>query len=410
MIHARNAVRGSMLAAAMSVSLCLPLTAQTGGNDYESPSDVPVSKLLSAGQLSNKAYKVTEKAEADGMLYSFSMWTPSGWYRPASLALLKVRMSEAVALASLNSMRDDPLFLEGVVDSATGTAKSAVGAVVRPVKTIRSIPLGLEKFGKSVQARADEGTVAGESGRAINMAAKRKLAASLGVDPYTDNAQLQEALNTIAAHKNSGALATRIATAFVPGGAGLAISAATVNKNLRAKLTDNTAAELQKMNRQALTNLGCTSAQIAALLDAKGYTATNATVITDAMVALASVQGIANYATFVRSASAPEVALFQQQQIQMAANFHRTQRALAKFAVIGGTAVFTDKQGERHIFAPVDIVSWDASLHQRLKSMGEKGSKTNLWITGTATAKATERLAGYGVTVHEKSGSTLLAD
>ncbi len=414
MVFTRNAFRGGVLSIVMALAAAQPLRAQSGGeSDYEVPLDTTARVLLpGAGSLSNNAYRVMDNAEADGMLYSFSMWTPSGWYRPQSLAMLRVRMSEAVALASLNSMRDDPLFVEGVVDSARGTARSAVGAVARPVQTLRSIPMGLEKFARSAQARADEGPVRNESGGYLNQAAKRKLAFSLGVDPYTDNPQLQEALNTITAHKNSGALATRIATAFAPGGVGVAIKAASVSKNLHARLRDNSGAELMKMNRAALAALGCTPSQISALLEGKGYTVTHTTVITDAMTALASVQGIGNYASFVRNASAPEVALFQQQQIQMAANFHRTQRQLARFGVAGGAAVFTDRQGERHIFAPVDIVAWDRSLHERLKNMGagrKDAPKMNFWITGTATTKAMERLAAYGVTVHEKAGSQLLA-
>ena len=57
-------------------------------------------------------------------------------------------------------------------------------------------------------------------------------------------------------------------------------------------------------------------------------------------------------------------------------------------------------------------MAWDAALHQRLKLAGagsKDAPKTSLWITGTATPKAKERLAAFGVTVHEHAGGKLLA-
>jgi hypothetical protein len=374
---------------------------------YEAAPSVPVAQVVRSDYLSGKTYRLTENADAEGMLYSFSMWTPFGWYRPESLAMLGVRIRESYALAALNSMKDDPLFLEGITDSARGTVKTTARAITHPIETLRSVPMGLEKFASGVQARADEGDVAGESGRLRNMPAKRQLAAELGIDPYTDNAQLQDALNTVVGHKNSGALVAKIGGAAA-GGVGLIV--AQTNQTLQTKLRDMSAPELQKANRRALLALGCSPAAVDGFLDCRGYTATRTTAITDAMTGLAGVDNIGQYLTFMKPANKPEVPLFHEQQIEMAKSFHQRVHKLKSFSIVGNTGVFTDSRGEKNIFAPVDVVYWSPDLDRRLQWMQEEGTSGNvhLWIAGLATDAARENLAKGGVTVHERAGRELL--
>lgn len=395
-------------------AVALPLSAQressAATSEYENPPSVPVTQVIDSHYVSGNSYRITENADAEGMLYSFSMWTPFGWYRPQSLAMLGIRIQESRALAMLNSMKDDPLFLQGITDSARSTVQSTAKAVTRPLKTLRSVPMGLEKFASGVQARADEGPVAGESGKLRDMPEKRKLAAQLGIDPYTDNAQLQEALNTVVSHKNAGALVAKIGGMAVDGGTGAVISAAQLNKSLQSKLRDMSAPELQKANRKALIALGCQPAAVDSFLDLKGYSATRTTAITDAMTALSGVRNLGQYLSFAKPATAPEVPLFHEQQIEMAAGYHTRIHELKSFGIAGNTAVFTDNQGQKNIFAPVDVVYWSPDIDRRLQFLQEDGgdARVHLWITGTATEAAKENLAKAGVTIHERASKQLL--
>lgn len=415
----KSALTKQMSAAAVALAcFCLPgmsnaqRDSRPAANDYENPPSLPVAQVIDSSYLSGKTYRLTESADADGMLYSFSLWTPFGWYRPQSIAMLQVRMIESQALAALTSMKDDPLFLEGITDSARNTVRSTANAVTQPLKTLRSVPMGLEKFGRGVQARVEQGPVTGESGRMRDMGAKRKLAADLGVDPYTDNPQLQEALNTVANHKNAGAITAKLASMAVGGGTGVAIRAAQMNKKLQAKLRDNSAPELQKANRAAMLKLGCPQAMVDSFLELGGYTATRTTGITDAMADLAGVRNLPQYLSSIGPASAPEVSLYHQQQIEMAANYHNTVHKLVSFSLAGKTGVFTDGQGDKHIFAPVDVMYWSPELNERVRMFNPSGNadaRIHVWITGTVTDKARENLAKAGITVHERSAEKLLA-
>ncbi|MCX7018139.1 MAG: hypothetical protein NTY46_03890 [Candidatus Sumerlaeota bacterium] len=384
---------------------CLAATA----DGYENPPKTPVSKILPPSMLQGKTYRVMDKADSAGMLYSLSLWTPFGWYYPHSLAMLKIRIAESQALETLQNMRNDPLFLQGLVDYTAGTINDTGKALFNPLQTIGRIPLGLEKFGHSIQARVNEGVVQGETGNLLNMEAKRKLVYNLGVDPYTDNPQLQNALNTVASHQNSGALIAKVAQSFIPGGVGIAVSAATLNSNIQSKLRDNSAPELQEANRRALLQLGCGIAQVNNLLYAKGYTVTRSTAITDAMTELSGVREICQFLAFISTDNIPEITLYEQMQIQMAAGYNKRIKAITRLDILSNTPVFTDISGERHVFAPLDILYWGPLLDERLtktKADGEKGT-AHLWITGTATDLAKSKLKEHTVTLHEKAENVI---
>jgi hypothetical protein len=367
--------------------------------DYETPNAVNAAKVLPQGMLAGADFRVMENVAADGMLYGFSMWTPFGWYRPGSIAMLKIRIAESRAITALDSMRNDPLLLEGLVDQTAGTIAATGNAIRRPLKTIKGIPLGLEKVGSNIQSRVNEGPVPGESGGVLSQSAKRKLAASLGVDPYSTNEQLQSRLNTIAAHKNVGALTAKVGAGFVGGG----LQLASTNTSLQAKLKDQTAAELQAWCRAELHRIGVSPQAVSNFLKAKGYTATNSALITDALTSLNGTSGRERYITFVRPAQAPEVAVYYQQQIQMAAAYNLRQRKLVRLDISGDTPVFTDSSGERIVFAPIDQLFWSPTVEDKVRFLTKDGGKTTIYITGSASEKVKERLGKKGIEVKENT-------
>ncbi len=374
---------------------------------YEQPPVFRASSLLSPDAQAGASYKVKEEVNVEGMLFSFNLWTRYGWYNPRSLDMLKIRIAETRALDTLTAMQQDPLFLEGVGDQVTGTAESTINAVKHPFKTVASIPLGLHKFGEQVQAKVQEGdTLPEEDIRGVHEGAKRQLAVSLGVDPYTDNKPLQDALNYVATNKNRGALATRIGTAFIPA-VGPALGAAQLNKGLQGRLANMTASELQQETRRNLTQLGVPKGDVDLFMRNPGYTPTTRAAISDAMSGLAGVAGLQNYIRMIQEVPAPEVALFYQRRIQLAEQFHRSVRPLDKMVVVGPTPVFIDRNGGKVITVAVDYVYWSDDLAQRVENVRRKLGKGpyDLYITGTASQMAKDKLAASGIQLHEDLGN-----
>ncbi len=370
---------------------------------YEYPPMFRASNLLAPEMQAGVSFKVKEEVNVEGMLYTFNLWTRYGWYQPRSLDMLKIRLAETRALDTLTAMQQDPLFLEGVGDQVAGTAESTVNAVKHPFKAVASIPLGLHKFGKQVHAKAEEGdTLPEQDIRGIHEGAKRQLAVSLGVDPYTDNKPLQDALNYVATNKNRGALATRVGTAFIPA-VGPALGAAQLNKGLQGRLANLTAAELQQETRRNLTQLGVPKSEVDMFMSNPGYTPTIRAAISDALSGLSGVAGVQSYIHIIQEVPAPEVALFYQRRIQIAEKFNRSVRPLDKLILVGPTPVFIDRNGDKVVTVAVDYVYWSEDLAQRVENVRRKLGKgaCGLYITGSASQLAKDQLKAAGIILHE---------
>lgn len=376
------------------------------GAEYEQAPTFSVANVLPAEMRTGASYKTQDPVDANGMLYSFNVWSRYGWYQPHSYDMLRIRLAEIRALDTLTAMQQDPLFLEGVSGQVKGTMQSTVSAVKHPFQTLKDIPLGLEKFGQQVGAKMEEGdTLPDENIRGIHEEAKRQLAVSLGVDPYTDNQPLQNALNDVATNENRGALLTRVGTAFIPG-VGPALGAAQLNKGLHDRLANMTSSELQQDTRNRLSQLGFPGQDVDTFLSNPGYTPTTRAAIAEALVGLQGVSGIQEYIRLIQQVPTPEVAHFYQRRIQLAESFHRSHRPLEKMVPVGPTPVFVDGEGTTVIMVPLDYVYWNAKLAERVQNVkGKIGDrKCDLYITGEASDLARRNLAAAGVTLHENIG------
>ncbi len=392
--------------------LCLILCASSfdagihpGWSQIEAPPELTASTLLTPDVFASPSYRIMNPVTLNGFFYSFTVWSREGWYHPQSLDMLRIRLNEIRAMAALESMRQDPLFLEGMSEQVQGTVSSTVNVVKHPLKGLANIPLGLEKVGKRMAAKAQEGDVVGTGDTpAMSAQAEKELAFSLGVDPYSDNEQLRELLKEVARNKNRGALATRIGTVFIPV-AGLGLGAAQLNKGLTDRLRDMSPAELQQRDRQVLTSIGFANSDIRMFEQNPGYNPTSRTVITESLQGLAAVAGIRDYLDLIQEVPTPEVALFYLRRIQLAERIHRELRPLSSMKVVGQTPVFTDVNGAKVLAVPVDYLYWNKDLADRVSAMMGKNKfdKADLYITGTASEMAKAELAERGVTVHERT-------
>jgi len=386
------------------LAVCLPSQEAVGQDEggFESPPVFPVDQVLPAEMIQGPGFKVVETANAEGMLYSFSVWSAYGWYRPQSLDMLRIRIAEIKALNTLSALQKEPLFLQGVSEQVGGTIQQTGRALTRPVSTIREIPLGLQKFGKRIKDSGSQEKTSGELG--IHRGAKMQLAQQLGVDPYSDNRQLQEALYSVASNKNRGKLVARVGAMAIPGGAGMAVSAAQLNKSLQEGLYTLSPADLRKATRIKLARVGCAQGDIDVFLSNPGYTLTQQMAIADALSGLAEVNGIGQYLRCIQDAPQPEAALFYQRRVQIALKFHREVRPLKEMVLFKNTPVFID-QGDRMVATvSLDYLYWNQDIAQRLQDLidGTGHAQCDLWITGSASPLAEQKLKEWGVTLHQQ--------
>lgn len=376
---------------------------------YEEPLPVPVSRLLPATMLSGPNYRVAPEASSHGMLYSFHIDSNYGVYEPQSLQMMRIRIAELQAIHRLEKLAEEPIFLRGMGKQLESTVEATGKAIKNPVKTLKELPVGFKKFAGSITASSSVGTVYGESGSPIYSDVKRDLASRLGVDPYTDNEPLQELLNKIARNQNRGQLVASLGTLVVGGGAGLALEVVEMNDEFQQQIRNKSAQQLQVENRAALIGMGVPEPAADRFLNTYGYTATNSTAITQAMVTLRNVSGITSMLEYLPPYAGPESILFGQTQVQMAAQFHRKKKKLVSVRFVSGTPVWKDDAGVSYVFSPLEHLYWNEEIDLGLSNIRRQTGTGLLefWISGTATPTANTQLASRGVFVRENSFNVL---
>lgn len=378
-----------------------PVSATSG---YEVPPVFLPDQILPEELARGRGFRVTDQVATEGMFYSFSLWTDYGWWRPQSLALLRIRISEVLALNTLSELQKDPLFLEGVADPARQVSEPENYANRETAEGQSPIPLGLEKFaGGGVGARSEREGVEARFGYPTR--AKTELAIRLGVDPYSDNQPLQESLESVASNRNVDLLTEKIDSLFNPGGVGLALSAAQVNKSIQQLLVEESRSEIRRRNATHLIELECDHALIASFLDHPMYTPTSQSIIVDSMTSLADVVHIERILDAIMSAPIPEVAHFHQTQLQMASAYHSKVDRLKELNLLETTPVFFNAEEKLVVFLPVDFLYWNERIETGMEalksSVGVDGGQ--LWITGRVTDTAKERLLENGIDVYDRA-------
>lgn len=377
---------------------------------YENPAPVPTRSVIPGSlPLSGKNYEIAPTANPSGMLYSFTIRTPYGVYQPQSLRMLKIRLSELKAMEALEEQAKQDLFAKGVTEELKGTVEATKKAVLHPIKTLKSVPMGMEKFMTDIQSRQAVGRVYGEQGSAFVLDAKRKLAYEIKVDPYSDNEQLQQLMENVARNKNRGALVASIGTLLVPGGVGLAVAAVDMNDDVMKSLRDKSAPELFLDGQNLLISMNCYSEAAAGIFNGESYTATNIAMITRAFGDLREVKFACRaMEVFPRETNA-EGALYVQTGIGMAAAYHKKIRPFSELKLIAETPVFVTRDGKQIIFMPVDYLYWNEVLDKKITSYlnGTGPGGTEIWISGTASPSAKSALSQKGIGLVEYSENRL---
>lgn len=393
--------RFALIAAA--TALCAVAFAETA--EYEQPPVVAPASVLPADMVRGDSFRVEGALNGEGMLYSCRLWSRYQVYEVASLDVLRLRVHEISAIDTLEAMQQDPQFVEGMVDYV-GTAVSATGQVLRhPVRSIRNVPIGLQKFGEKSQAQGTEETDPTEREILFGREEKRRLAFELGVDPYTDNRELQDRLNAVASNRNYGSLVPRIGSFLIGGGVGAAAIAMGVTGDVQTIMRDKTSAEIQSMVRIALLERGFRPAEVDAFLANPDYSPSHRLSISEAVQRLGRVKGLPDYLNAIQEAPTLEVAIFNVRRIQLAARVHRRARPLTGMSIVRGAPVFFDGQGRAVVALPLDIVYWNPEFEAEVIRVTEALDRRpfDVFITGTATELARGKLLEHGITLYERT-------
>jgi hypothetical protein len=220
-------------------AIIIPATAQTAA--YEQGALLNAADLLPADLLRGPSHRVREQVPTDGYMAHFKIDTDFGVFEAIGVPQVKRRVVEAEAIRKLVETSKSDLFAEGLKRSVAQPIDAVKNIVTNPVESVKRAPKTVGHFFSKVGSSIERGVhkvkenssdgrspSAGEIGNAAKNAAgfdKAKLdtARQLGVDPYSDNARLQEEMDKVTWAFFAGGLPLRIGAAVAS--AGIALTA-----------------------------------------------------------------------------------------------------------------------------------------------------------------------------------------
>jgi hypothetical protein len=335
--------------------------------------------LLPADSLRGPSFRVRDQVVTDGFMAHFEIDTDFGLFTAGGVPQVRTRAVEAEAIRKLVDTSKSDLFAEGLKRSIETPIDAVKNIVTKPVETVQQVPKTVGHFfgkigssiGRGVNKIKEEtsgeapaptaGEVAGGIGEtAKNVAgfdkAKLDTAKQLGVDPYSDNARLQQEMNKVTWAFFAGGLPLRIGAAVAS--AGVAV-AATNMVGVPADIYALTQSELAHRDQTALETMGVSVEDIDAFMIQPSLSTTRRHRIVTAISGMSKTGGRGFIIRLANSCTTPAQADFMINALDILVARQRAGEAdYASLQVIGRLPAAMTAAGELQVPAPVDYVTW----------------------------------------------------
>ena len=375
---------------------------------FEAHGNVPAKDFVPGALMRGTLHTVRPLAYNDGLNNTYFMDSPGGVQEITGTAALVMAIREIYALDHLRGLSKTEEFGKAFAKSAEAKLDSVVGVVRDPIGTIKSVPKGASRFFGRIGEGVKGGKSEEEKGRPLAgitgvSKTKVRLAAQLGVSPYTTDEELQRELTATAQAMAGGGLLINAATTLASGGAATALTVVGVNQTLQDTLINSSPEDLRIINRKKLFALGLDRAQADEFLMHPWYSPWHETIITDALSQI----GV-NPAAFLAQACAaltPEDAFYFQRLAQLLARYHATAAPLRAIRMENAVICGFDREGMLVVPLSCDYAIWAERAARRSEEFAafarNNGKITGLalWVDGRISPRLAEELAARKIAV-----------
>lgn len=416
----KSAVAGLLL-------LALPLSAQEPGpSAFETPPTIAASDVLTSELIRGPRFTVAETVPTDGWTARFTLRSDYGPFEAAGTELLKTRIEELDAIATLDEIRKTSVFAESAKKAAVKPVRAVKAVIDEPVETAKALPAGVGRFFKrtyrkvrkgvqnakdaksdaDARARGEEvpaaqGPDAGQTtGRKVGSVAKdvfgwnsarRQWARQLGIDPYTTNPVLSERLDDVAWAAFSGGFAIGAVMPGLPAPVGTVTTASNL-------VWDLPPVDLEARNEKALSQMGAEGRPVRDFFRNEWFTPTLQTRLVVALEAM-RVPGRREVIASAAAVPSEEEALFLVGALERLARLHEGESPLDRLVVDDGIVSAQGRKGGVVLAIPDDFLSWTEEVADVFSVY--RGTGRHLWVGGRVSARARQELTSGGWTVYE---------
>ncbi|MGH6784170.1 MAG: hypothetical protein ACREBP_06035, partial [Sphingomicrobium sp.] len=359
-----------ILAAVAATMLVSPVGAQ----QFEREGSRSAASVLAANQLRSDVHQVDPAVPVRADNYHFTVRTGWGPVTASSYDMLLIRLREIAAIQAITQVGKTEAYMTAVAKAATAPLRTAGNLITNPAETIANAPRGvasmLDRVGGSMSPgrRHDDDVMGTVSGGA---AAKREIAFTYRVSPYSSNRILQAKVDELAQAAALGGLTVSAASLAIPGGVGLAFSLGRTSEDLAALLRDKTPRELREANRQTLQALAVPPADIERFLANDAYSPGQQTYLVQSLVALRGVRQIDHFVRLSSDAKDEDAAFLYQRIAQMTAGYHRLVKRVTTLGVVGNVPLALTVDNVVLVLAPMDEVLWTPRTAQTAQAVSK---------------------------------------
>jgi hypothetical protein len=383
---------------------------------YEGPAVDKPADVLPAGLAQGPHYTLADEVKTEGYFHGFLIRSDFGDFTAEGDAMLYVRLQEVQALAALEEVSKTDVFVKAAGTSVLNVGRSIGKAVTDPEATVKGLGAGVQRFGENLGRKTKQvagsakDAVQGDAGGASTAdkavdagasaakgylgvtGASRRWAQKLGVDPYSSNAVLREALEEIGKIDAAGSIAAK-AVVPVPTVVG---TAAKVSDLVWEKDPE----ELAKLNEQRLAELGVDKTVTASFLKSPAFSPSKQTRFVAALHAVRAA-GLADYVDAAREATTEVEAEFFTESAEMLAALHARERVAT--VLTDSRAMVASAGGKRAVaLLPLDSVRWTDASRKALTEIAGRArtelaaERLEIELTGRMTPRAQKEAEGIG--------------
>jgi len=385
---------------------------------YEELPELKASDILKPDVLSGPHYKVREEVPTSSGANQFTIDSDFDVFEADGNEMLVRRINEINAIARLKEVSRTDEFKEALQRATRSPVAAAKAIAADPVHAISNVPKGVMKFmgrigenvkgiGQKHQGKDPEGT---QLQQVIGFSdAKRKVAISLGVDPYSTNAVLQHELDQIAWASFAGGATFSLATLPIGGGLGTALTVTEVSGDFNDILKERSPTDLRIMNRKTLLDLGATEKEAAKFLDNNAFSPSAQTAF---VLNLRSMKGVANRRAFVRLAgetsSSETDAIFCVQTAALMSKLNREEIPLSRIELLGDFPICVAKDGTTVVALQWDYAAWTPGAArvsnevEKFAAKPPKNKKVVVALSGQVSPRLRQELEARGQLVKDR--------
>jgi hypothetical protein len=382
---------------------------------FEAPPSYNAAQIKGIARVGEN-YTVRSPVRSDGLMRLYDIETPYGEVAAQGDAMAHMRLNELKALALLEKVAGSETFAKSLVNAGLNPLKYTGRLITNPIGTIKGTLSGIGSMFDRIGSGLNNAGKTQDSalGSLIGVTSERRtLAATYGVDPYTDFPPLDAKLKQLSEAAALGGLAVTGALIAVPGAAGIVASnLSTANKLNNMSIEDlarqYSAAQILDLNRKKLTEMGVSPELTESLLANRNYTPIDMAAMVAAIDNMKTVRGRAVFFDAAAAADERSNAYFMRRQAELLAAEYKRHGGFEHIVTLGGLPFLVAKDGRFVTVAPIDALSWTQQSAARFEAFTKARSQLvakstgEIRITGTATPLAKKQLKTLGWTVVER--------